>query len=386
MTAPRPFERYGALSRRGLLRAGGMGLTGAGAALLFGCGDDGPKPLPAGPEPPPEVTRVRFPVNDGTICLAPMYVAGLFLPEEGFTEVEYVPGAGLLNTLLDGTIDFNVDFAASLVSNAEAGARVAILAGLHAACFQLLARDEIRSVHELRTDKIAVGYGENLVWGDYAFMATLLEFVGIRVERTLVSHDAAKLPQLLRDGEIDAVMVFPPFDKPLRDAGINNIILDSTKDAPWSQYYCCMLEANLGFVKRNPVATKRVVRATLKATDLCASDPERAAQYLVAQGHTEDYDWTLKSLKHIAYDVWRRYDPEDSLRFYALRLRDAGIVKIKPDEMVKRNADWRFINALKQELAFAPRAAGRGGFALNCEIDSPYGPIAAAVPVPGVRS
>src|SRR2546422_1847336 len=35
-------------------------------------------------------------------------------------------------------------------------------------------------------------------------------------------------------------------------------------DRPWSQYFCCTVAARKEFVQRNPVATKRAVRAILK--------------------------------------------------------------------------------------------------------------------------
>ena len=81
------------------------------------------------------------------------------------------------------------------------------------------------------------------------------------------------------------------------------------------------------FANKYPVATQRVLRAILKATDLCASQPARVAQLLVDSGYANRYDYTLQSLSEIRYDVWRDYDPEDSLRFYALRMHEAGLIE-----------------------------------------------------------
>lgn len=39
------------------------------------------------------------------------------------------------------------------------------------------------------------------------------------------------------------------------------------------------------FVRKNPMATKHALRAILKATDVCAQEPERAARYLVDKGY-----------------------------------------------------------------------------------------------------
>jgi hypothetical protein len=50
-----------------------------------------------------------------------------------------------------------------------------------------------------------------------------------------------------------------------RHAG--RVIVNTALDHPWSQYFCCMLVGSREFVRKNPVATKHVVRAILKATD-----------------------------------------------------------------------------------------------------------------------
>jgi NitT/TauT family transport system substrate-binding protein len=55
-------------------------------------------------------------------------------------------------------------------------------------------------------------------------------------------------------------------------------------------------------------------------------------------------------LRDIPYDRWREYDPEDAVRFYALRLRDVGFIKSTPQKIIAENTDWRFVNELKPEL------------------------------------
>jgi NitT/TauT family transport system substrate-binding protein len=99
-----------------------------------------------------------------------------------------------------------------------------------------------------------------------------------------------------------------------------------------------------------PVATKRAVRAILKSADLCARDPERAAKFIVAKGYETQYDVALEVIKSLSYDRWRTYDLEDTLRFYALRLHEAGLVKSDPQKLIAQGTDWRFLNELKKEL------------------------------------
>jgi hypothetical protein len=58
----------------------------------------------------------------------------------------------------------------------------------------------------------------------------------------------------------------------------------------------------------------------------------------------------LQTLQEVPYNKWREYDPEDTLRFYALRLREAGMIKSTPNKLIADATDWRFLNELKREL------------------------------------
>jgi NitT/TauT family transport system substrate-binding protein len=132
-------------------------------------------------------------------------------------------------------------------------------------------------------------------------------------------------------GSIDAFLGFPPEPQELRARHAGHAILNTTTDRPWSQYFCCMLASNRDYVRTHPVATKRVLRAILKAADLCVTEPARVARRIVDGGFTDQYDYARPTLSEIPYDRWREYDPEDSMRFYALRLREAGLIKSSPN-------------------------------------------------------
>jgi len=111
-----------------------------------------------------------------------------------------------------------------------------------------------------------------------------------------------------------------------------------------------MLMGNREYVRNYPVATKRAMRAILKAADLCANDPARVAKTIVDRGFTDNYDFALQTLTDVPYDRWREYDPEDTIRFYTLRLHDADLIKSTPQKIIAENTDWRFFNELKREL------------------------------------
>jgi NitT/TauT family transport system substrate-binding protein len=128
------------------------------------------------------------------------------------------------------------------------------------------------------------------------------------------------------------------------------VLVNSATDRPWSQYFCCLLTARKAFVRRHPVAAKRALRAIVKASDICALDPQRAARALVDKGYTPRYEYALQVMKELPYGKWREYDPEDTLRFYALRLHEAGMIKASPQKILAEATDWRFLNELKLEL------------------------------------
>jgi NitT/TauT family transport system substrate-binding protein len=113
-----------------------------------------------------------------------------------------------------------------------------------------------------------------------------------------------------------------------------------------------MVAGNREFSRKHPVATTRALRAILQAVDRCAREPERAARFLVDHGYAPQYDSALQAMQEMgmAYGRWREYDPEDTLRFYALRLHEAGMIKSTPQKLIAQGTDWRFLNALKKEV------------------------------------
>jgi NitT/TauT family transport system substrate-binding protein len=111
-----------------------------------------------------------------------------------------------------------------------------------------------------------------------------------------------------------------------------------------------MLAAHPDYVREHPIATKRVLRAVIKAADFWAAQPEQAAQRMVDGRFTARYDFALQALKDIPYARWRDYNAEDTIRYYALRLHEAGIIKSTPSKIIAQGTDWRFFNELKREL------------------------------------
>lgn len=327
-------------SRRSFL----VSLSLAGAASLLDRGDS------LAQERPPEITTVRIPTGS-LICNAPTYIADELLRAEGFTDIQHVPvtpesSAGPSELMERGELDFGMVYTPPMVVAIEAGSRSTVLAGVHIGCNSLFAHEGIRSVRDLKGKKVAAGLVRQ------PLIASMAAYVGLDPAKDIewVSSPFATAKELFLQRKIDAFLALPPDPQDLRARKIGHVIVDSARDRPWSQHFCCVLIANKEFVRKYPVATKRVLRAILKATDLCASDPAAVARRLVDGSFTENYDYALQTLKEVWYNKWRTYDVEDSIRFYSLRLREAGMIKSIPNKIIADGTDWRFLNELKREL------------------------------------
>jgi len=111
---------------------------------------------------------------------------------------------------------------------------------------------------------------------EYVFLSSVVAYVGLDPRRDIrwESHPPEEAMRLLAADQVDAFAGFPPVPQELRAQGIGHLVLSTATDRPWSQYFCCMVGAHRDFVRQHPVATKRALRAILKAATLCATDPE----------------------------------------------------------------------------------------------------------------
>jgi NitT/TauT family transport system substrate-binding protein len=82
--------------------------------------------------------------------------------------------------------------------------------------------------------------------------------------------------------------------------------------------------------------------------NLCALEPERAARLIANRGYA--YDYALTTMQDIPYTKWREYDPEETVRFYASRMREARMITSDPQKIIAEGTDWRFFQALQKEL------------------------------------
>ena len=317
--------------------------------------------IAAGAEPPPETTVLRISYNKPPVpyplfatCTTATPLATEFLRQEGFTDVRFVGATSLMGhwqNVAAGHADVGATYAAFLIfHHLDKGAPITILGGGHTGCFELFTTDRVRAIRDLKGKTIGIGIEGSV---EHIYLSSILAYIGLdpRKDVTWATQPGSEVAmRLLAEGKIDAYMAFPPFSQEVRAKKIGRVMLNSMMDQPWSQYFCCMPAANRDFVRRHPVATKRWLRAYLRAADMCAREPERAARFLVDKGFTKNYDYAVQTFREIGYERWRDHDPEDTVRFYALRLREAGMIKSTPQRIIAQGTDWRFFNEIKREL------------------------------------
>jgi NitT/TauT family transport system substrate-binding protein len=305
-------------------------------------------PRPIAAEPPPETTQIRL-SQFTSACQAPLYLSEELLRTEGFTDVQWVRSdlVAMSKLLAAGNVDLGMNFVGPNLMGLEAGDPAIILAGGHVGCFELVGTDRVQSIRDLKGKTVAA-----LGSAEHVFLSAMAAYVGLDPGRdiTWVRETTADPVALLTAGQIDAFIAFPPRTQELRAQQIGQVVVNSAVDRPWSQYFCCMLIGHREFVRQHPVATKRALRAILKAADLCAVEPERAAHALVAKGFATQYAYARQLMQELPYGRWRDYNPEDTVRFYALRLHEAGMIKSTPQKIIAQGTDWRFLNQLKKEL------------------------------------
>jgi NitT/TauT family transport system substrate-binding protein len=171
--------------------------------------------------------------------VAPQYAAEALLRNEGFTEVQYIKTDLALPALASGEADIQMHYVVPTIMRVDAGDPVVILAGGHVGCFELFGTERVRAIRDLKGKTVAVrALGSSTT--QYVFLASMLAYVGLDPSKdaTFVESPFAESMRLLAEGKIDAYLGFPPEPQELRAKQIGHVVVNSTLDRPWSQYFC----------------------------------------------------------------------------------------------------------------------------------------------------
>ena len=347
----RPREHV--IGRRAFLGAAGATLAAA-CAPSPSFGADSPAPSLG----PPETTTVRIALTPA--CDPWYWLSEPFLREEGFSDIRY--GAGAPD---NGTADFGVIYGTTLAAAVDAGVPLLAVAGTHTGCIELWARPNITTIADLRGKTIAVNQKNFTVAGNtatdlaYGFLVSLLAYVGMQpgdVHFIEIGADQS-VTTFFVDGKADAILT-AGVNGPLLHATKGNpgrVILDSSADKPWSQYYCCLLVTNRTWAAAHPVALKRATRAILRAIDAGNRDLHATAKAAIDKGVYKPPPVLTEGLiydviKDMSFD-WREYDPEETMRFFALRLGDARLIRKTAAQVIADGTDFAYFRRLQKELS-----------------------------------
>jgi NitT/TauT family transport system substrate-binding protein len=353
------MDRRGrSVTRREVLQGGAAiaGLAVAGG-LLGACAPAQQAAVPSASLGPPETTTLHLPLIPP--C-DPWYLfCEPFLREEGFTDLTF--GTGSLSA---GDADLGILYGNSFVGAIDSGTPLVALAGMHTGCIMVFARPGISTVADLRGKTIGINtrtvqiLGKSVLSTEYGFLLSLLTYIGMQPSDVNFVEVGASGNVItpFTDGKVDAIFTGAA-GGPLLMADPKNpgqVILDSSKDKPWSQNYCCVLVTSRDWYGAHPVAAKRMTRAILRATDAAKKDLRAAAKSAIDKGI---YKATPAVTEQILYDIikdesfdWREYDPDDTVRFFALRLADAKLVKKTPQQILADGADFTYFRQLRKEL------------------------------------
>ena len=243
-----------------------------------------------------------------------------------------------------GQFDISMNFAAPLVMALDQSALIVILGGVHVGCFELFGTERVRTIKDLKGKTVAIlSKGSS----QHVFLASIATSVGLDPNRDInwVDHPPAEGKRLLAEGKIDAYLGFPPDPQELRAKKVGHVLLNSAVDLDAEQELIIPK-----FARKHPVAAKRAMRAILKASELCASDPDLGAKAYLAQGYKTSPEYARQAIRELPYGKWRDYNPEETVRFYALRLREADMVKASPQKLIAQGTDWRILGELKKEM------------------------------------
>jgi NitT/TauT family transport system substrate-binding protein len=201
------------------------------------------------------------------------------LRAEGFTDIRYLemPAGSVPEAIGHGKLDFALNYATIVAVAIDRGEPLTVLGGVHVGCFELFGNGAIRGIADLKGKTVGVAA---LGASDHLFLSVMAAHVGLNPSNDIhwITSESPTPAELFEDHRIDACLSLPPVAQDLRARHVGRVVINSALDRPWSQYLCCMLYSNSGFVRKYPTATKRVMRAILRAADICATDPARVAK------------------------------------------------------------------------------------------------------------
>jgi len=351
------------LTRRVLLRRGfGVVATISAGSLAAACTAAAPaaratasvaaatpSPTPT-PLPPPETTAIRL---TAAPCCSPLFAAERFLRDEGFTDVQ-ISDAGAIAALTSGKADMGQVFATGVVSAIDSGKAVVGLSGVHAGCVEVWAPASVSSLKDLKGHTIVVK-SRTVDDNAYSYLAIALKQAGVDVASVnWVVQSDADLTKAFLDGKSDALTLVTTsaFAFHSNTANKGHVVFDQAMEDPWSGLDCCIITTTPEWLRANPIAARRALRAIYRTADSLPKDRADAAKLATDKGlfgGAKNVDLVRGAANMVSLD-WRGLDAAKSIKFHAELLGAIGLAKIAPDAAVTSGLDPRIFASVRAEL------------------------------------
>jgi ABC-type nitrate/sulfonate/bicarbonate transport system substrate-binding protein len=224
-----------------------------------------------------------------------------FFKDEGFDADIVVMGAATsIAALSNGDIDGTL-LTGSVIRAAIRGLPVRLVAGLLTSSpHVLLARQEIKSIKELRGKRVGLG-----AFGDatHVLARAIISRHGIDPEKEIqflaLGSDSARFAAL-QQRLTEVVVTSPPWDFEGEKMGYNIL----ARAYEYLNYPLSGIGVNVKAIQQNREQTKRMVRSLIKASRFIRDNREEAIEILVAWAKIKpehayaSYDSTVKVISH----------------------------------------------------------------------------------------
>ena len=178
-----------------------------------------------------------------------------------------------------------MDLAAGQLVAMDDGHPLVILAGVHVGCYQLFGTNGVRTVRDLKGKTVAV---PALGSGPHLLLSIIAANIGLDPRKDITWVDASRRgvdrpsSPRARSTPSWASRRSPRSCAPRRSGTSWSTPPPTSRGLSTSAAWWPRTGSSS---RKHPVATKRALRAILKATDVCAREPARAAQFLVDKGY-----------------------------------------------------------------------------------------------------
>ena len=300
-------------------------------------------------EGPPETTTIRLGHYPTSACAPVLHRRG----PAARGRVHRHPlraGPSAVDAVARGEIDFDLETAAWVVSHMDAGEPITALAGVHSGCYELFAHEPIRAISDLKGKR--VGIASSSARAGTCYLTVMAAQVGLDPEKDI---DWIASPDRQAPWSCSPKGRSMPSSVPARAAGAARPQDRSRDPQHWPRTShgrstsAASLFGNTGLRPRSSGRHQALPARHPQGRRLLRRRAGAGRATLVDAGFTERYDYALQTLTELPYASWREFDPEDSMRFYALRLHEVGMIKSSP------NADHR----RRHRLALPQRAQAR---------------------------